>query len=263
MQRHTDRVTLVMAGALGIGAACSERLAAEGAKVVVADINLAEAEATAQRSVEAGGQATAMQYDQGDENSVVDLIKRTVAHYGGLDALHCNAAALDVGRSGNDGAITAMNTAAWEKSFRLNATNHAVASREAIPHMLARGQGSIVYTSSDMGAMALPFLPAYAASKAAMATLARHVCVAHGKQGIRANAISPGQIVTPRSMAFDADKQDKPGVKDMAAVSEGVNCPRLGRPEDVAALVAFLLSDEAGYINGQTISINGGSYCRI
>jgi NAD(P)-dependent dehydrogenase (short-subunit alcohol dehydrogenase family) len=138
----------------------------------------------------------------------------------------------------------------WELTLKVNLTSYMAASKYALPHMIARGSGAIINTASGSGSHGDLARIAYGTSKAAIINLTRYIATQHGRQGIRCNSISPGLILTA------AAEKTVPELLQM--ISEHVLTKRLGRPEDVAALVAFLASEDAGYINGQNITCDGG-----
>jgi NAD(P)-dependent dehydrogenase (short-subunit alcohol dehydrogenase family) len=247
MGRHTGKVAVCAGSATGMGAETAARLAAEGATVVIGDVNLEAAEALAERIRAAGGEAAAQRFDLADEASVNELIQGAARRLGGLDIMHVNGADLAVIRRDRD----ALNTdlAVFDRSIEVNLRGHLLCTRAAIPLMLARGRGSIVYTSSNAAKTAAPIQVGYYVSKAGLNGLMRHVATRWGPEGIRANAICPGFVPTETVVA-------NMGPAMMAEVTK--RAASLGKVEDIAALVAFLLSDEAEWINGQAISIDGG-----
>jgi NAD(P)-dependent dehydrogenase (short-subunit alcohol dehydrogenase family) len=248
MGRHTGKVAVCAGSATGMGAETAFRLASEGATVVIGDVNLEAAEALADRIRSAGGDAAAQKFDIADEASVDELIQGAARRYGGLDLMHVNAADLGVIRKDRDALSTDL--AVFDRSIEVNLRGHLLCTRAAIPLMLARGRGSIVYTSSNAAKTASPIQVGYYVSKTALNGLMRHVATRWGPEGIRANAICPGFVPTDTV------------VRNMGeAMMEQVRkrAPSLGKVEDIAALVTFLLSDEAEWINGQAISIDGGS----
>jgi NAD(P)-dependent dehydrogenase (short-subunit alcohol dehydrogenase family) len=250
-----DRVVVVAGAARGIGAATARRLGEEGAKVVVADFDLGGAQDTA-RSIEAAGDtAIALQYDQGDESSISKLIAATMEHFGSLHGLHANAVEGRKEITSRDVEVSDMDVTVWERSLLVNLIGYATLIREALPHMLAAGGGAIVCTSSDGSSYPMPDRPAYSVSKAGVNALVRHVAVRWGKEGIRANAVSPGTILT---------EVVKRNTSKELLDEWGAQCrsPRFGEPTDVAGMVAFLLSDDSEFVNGQVWGVDGGFHMR-
>jgi NAD(P)-dependent dehydrogenase (short-subunit alcohol dehydrogenase family) len=171
---------------------------------------------------------------------------------GGLDILHNNAA--DTRLSGTrDMPVERVDTAVWDDILRINLRGAMVASRAAIPHLRQRGGGVILNTSSNASLAGALSHSAYSASKAAINSLTQSIATQHGKESIRCNAISPGLIVTPATQ----DSYAASGVGEIMLRHQ--LSPRLGRPEDIAAAVAFLASDEAAFITGQVLCVDGGS----
>lgn len=250
MGRHTGKVAVCAGSATGMGAETAFRLAMEGAAVTVGDINLDAAETLVERIRAAGGDAVAQAFDIADEASVNALIQGAARRHGGLDLMHVNAADLRVVRK--DGDALSTDLAVFDRSVEVNLRGHLLCTRAAIPLMLARGRGAIVYTSSAASKTAAPSLVSYYVTKAALNGLMRHVATRWGKEGVRANAICPGVVLTET-----IQRNMNPAV--IEASLKRVPSPRLGKVEDIAGLVAFLLSDEAEWINGQAVSIDGGS----
>jgi len=248
--RHAGKVAVCVGSATGMGAQSALRLASEGAKVVVGDINMEAATALIERICSAGGEAVAQECDIASEAAVNDLIQGAARRFGGLDLMHVNAADLSLGPK--DGDALSVDLATFDRSIEVNLRGHLLCTRAAIPLMRERGKGAIVYTSSDAAKTAAPFQFGYYVSKAGLNALMRHVAIRWGAKGIRANAICPGVILTEsvlRMMSEDV----------RTAALKSVPSPRLGEPEDIAGLVSFLLSDDAEWINGQAISIDGGA----
>lgn len=255
MKGLKNRAILVAGAASGIGAATAQRLAEEGARVVIGDLFIDRAEQTAQHIRQAGGDAVAIQYDQSDEASIKLLIAQTVAHLGKLEGVHANAAEVNPSILSRDGDLSAMDVQLWERILRVNLIGYALIIRESLPHLLAAGGGGIVCTSSDESNLGETYFAAYGCSKAGINELCRHVASRWGKEGIRCNAIAPGIVLTEGVKAQFSPEQQ---LKLLAAYRS----PRLGEVEDVAAAVAFLLSDESSWVNGQVWSVNGGLYLR-
>jgi NAD(P)-dependent dehydrogenase (short-subunit alcohol dehydrogenase family) len=248
--RVQGRLALVTGAAGGIGVACARALAREGASVALADVDLAAAQREADAIVAVGGHAIAIAVDLGDEASVIAMVDAAVERLGGLDILHNNAA--DTRLSGTrDMPVERVDTQVWDAILRVNLRGTMIASRAAIPHLRRRG-GAIVNTSSGAALAGGLSHSAYSASKAALHSLTQSIATQHGKEGIRCNAIAPGLIVTP------ATRDTYAGSELGAVMLRHHLTPRLGRPEDIAAAVVFLASDEAAFITGQVICVDGG-----
>lgn len=252
MRGLTDKVAVVAGGAGGIGTASSVRLAEEGAAVVVGDLDGDAARAVASRITEAGGRAVDRAFDIADEASVSALIGTALENFGGLDLVHCNAAALDPDIIGRDSDVETVPLEVFDRTIAVNLRGHFLCTRLAIPHLSRRGGGAIVYTASAAAFIGEPVRPSYAIAKSGLTALARHVASRWGKEGIRANAVAPGLIMTPAVAA---------GTMAGHALAS-VPSTRLGEPEDIASAVAFLLSDDAAWINGQVLSVDGGGTMR-
>lgn len=251
MKNLKDKVILVCGGATGIGASTAQRLGEEGARVVIGDLNLAAAQSTAQQVAEAGAQAIALHYDQADETSINDLVLQSAEHWGQLNGVFANAA--DLGVVLEDSDILGNDLRIWERTLQVNLVGTTQILRASLPHLLTAGGGSIVCTSSGAAVVGEAERPAYAASKAGINALCRHVCSRWGKEGIRCNAVAPGLVLTPQLRETAPEELLKYALR-------GTKSPRLGEPEDIAAAVAFLLSDDGAWVNGQTWHVNGGVY---
>ena len=247
MKKLEGKAVLVCGGATGIGAATAHRLCEEGARVVIGDINLEVAEQTAR----AAGEAIAIRYDQADEASIKALVAGAVEHLGKLDAVFANAADLQAVLV--DGDMLSNDSALWDRTLKVNVTGTAMIIRACLPHLLEQGGGSIVCTSSGASTIGEPERPAYAASKAGVNAICRHTASRWGSEGIRANSIAPGLVVTPQLEAgMGEELLDK--------MLRGVNSPRHGVPDDIAGSVVYLISDDGAWVNGQTWHVNGGVY---
>ncbi len=248
MGRLDGKIAIITGAAAGIGQATAQRVAAEGARTVVADLNADGAKEVAAKIAAAGGEATAVQADLGNNDSVRAMVEAAVTAYGGLDILHNNAAATHLAAT-RDLPVGVADPDVWDDTMRINLRGAMVAIQAAVPHMIARGGGSVINTASGAGLTGDLRNPAYGASKAALISLTRYVATEFGRQGIRCNAISPGFIVIG----------DKPGRGAVhATMLRHALTPRLGQPEDIAALVVFLASDESAFITGQNICVDGG-----
>jgi NAD(P)-dependent dehydrogenase (short-subunit alcohol dehydrogenase family) len=253
MRGLQDKVVIVAGAATGLGAATAQRLAEEGARVVVGDLNLAGAQKTAAGIVERGGDAIAVEFDISDDGSVRALIEAAVTAYGGLDAVHVNAADMRSLRGDTD--VVDIDLDIWDRTVAVNLRGHMLVTRHAVPRLLERGGGAIVYTSSIAAHAGEPARPAYAVTKAGIVALARHVASRWGKEGIRANAITPGPILTD-------EMRDGAPERMLAGMLKQTRSTRLGDAADVAGMVAFLVSDDGAWINGQSVNVDGGTTLR-
>jgi NAD(P)-dependent dehydrogenase (short-subunit alcohol dehydrogenase family) len=250
MERLENKVVAVAGGASGIGAESARRLASEGASVVVGDLNAAGAKGVAAEIADAGGTAIPFEFDLADEASVAALMQAAVNTYGSLDLLHANGAALHLTVPDTD--VVDIDIDVWEETLRVNLRGYLFCIRHAIPEMLRRGGGAIVCTSSAAAVMAMPNMPAYMASKAGINALIRHVAARWGKEGIRCNGVSPAGLIRTPSM----ESHTRPEYLEQAEAT--AMSPRaVGDPADIAGAVAYLLSDDASWVNGQIISVGG------
>lgn len=251
MRGLSGKVCIIAGGARGIGAATARRLAEEGARVVIGDLLTDEAQATAEAIRASGGEAIAVHLDGTDMASQARIVARAIETYGGLDIYHSNLAGGTVG----DTDALDIDEAVFEKSVAINARSHLLATKVALPAMLERAGGAMIYTGSGAATGAAPNQPAYAMTKNAIHALARHVASKWGRKGIRANVICPGLIMT-EAVTIHLDDAVIDGMK------KRIPSHRLGQPEDIAATVAFLASDDGAYVNGQVWHVNGGMQMR-
>lgn len=253
MERLKGKVILV-AGAGGIGGGLAHRYAAEGAQVVLADIKLEAAESVVSEICQAGGQAIAIECDGADENSVNSAVAACIENYGGIDGLHANFAYM----ADSDPAqgILELPLEVFDETQRVNARGFYLCTRAALPAILERGGGAIVYTSSAAACSSGEAFVAYAMSKSAGHALMRHVASRFGPLGVRANTIAPAMTVHPALLEVLP-----PEFIEMAKAGASIKS-RVGRPEDIAAMAALLMSDEGSYISGQLINVDGGTIMR-
>jgi len=257
VRRLEGKVAIVAGGATGIGAATAERLASEGAAVVIGDVNVPSAEKVAAKIAEQGGQAIAVEMDLTDESSVRNMVETTVSTFGGVDLLDNNAADTSPEAMIGDTDVVAIDMDLWDRIFSVNIRGFALTSRYAIPAMVERGGGAIVNIASGSGMSGEPDHVAYGCTKASVIQLVRHIATRWGKENIRANAIAPGLIVTEK---VEAMGESFAPFADL--IRSRILTAELGRPADIAATVAFLLSDDARYISGQVIPVDGGHFIR-
>ncbi len=250
-----DRVAIVTGAASGLGRAVADRLAAEGAAVVIADIDGERAEHAAREVQGGGARALAVTADVSIEADVAALVARTVGAFGRLDILHNNAAALGPDLFPRDTTVLDMEVDVWDRTMAVNVRGVMLGCKHAIPAMRQAGGGAIVNTSSLSAFVGEDTHLAYACSKAAIGALTRHVANMHGRDGIRINSVAPGLMLTPVAV-------ERLSAHDLAAF----RCERLieqaTRPDDVANLVAFLVSDQAACITGQIYILDGGTLAK-
>jgi NAD(P)-dependent dehydrogenase (short-subunit alcohol dehydrogenase family) len=255
MRGLKDKTFLIAGGATGIGAATARRLADEGARVAIGDINIAGATATAEQISQSGGRAIAVEFDLADAQSVQDLVDRTIEEFGGIHGLHNVGADLSDHNLGRDTTILDTDMDVWLRTLDVNLLGYVRTIRAVLPHLLAEGGGSIVNTSSGAALGSDPQHVAYGASKAAVNHLTRHVAVNWGKHNIRSNGVMPGLV-----MGETQERQNDLQLQQ-AFLTFG-KTTRLGKPNDLAAITTFLLSEEAEWITGQVWYIGGGSHLR-
>ncbi len=245
------RVAIVTGSGANIGEACARALAAEGAIVVLADINIGGAEAVAADLRAGGHDAFAHALDLADDASIAALFAAVVERYGRIDILHNNAAETRAAHLEKDVMLADMDPEIWDRSFTVNARGTMLMIRQVLPVMIAAGGGVIINTSTGATLMGDILNPAYAASKSAVNSLTRYVATQYGKHNIRCNAVLPGMIVTPHARTIMYDEQ-------FAMMEAHTLLPRLGEPRDIAGAVVFLATDDSGFITGQLLSVDGG-----
>lgn len=251
MRGLSGKVGIVAGGGRGIGAATARRLANEGAHVVIGDLMGDWAKEVADGIRSDGGNAVGMNLDGTSAESQSAIVAFALEQFGGLDFYHSNLA------GGTEGDVDALNcpVEVLEKSFAINTKSHFLATQAALPKIIERGGGAMIYTSSGAATGGAPWQVAYPMTKNAIHALARHVASKFGKQGIRANVICPGLVLTEAVKQHLTDEYVERGLK-------AIPHTRLGQPEDIAAAVTFLASDDGAWVNGQVWHVNGGAQMR-
>jgi NAD(P)-dependent dehydrogenase (short-subunit alcohol dehydrogenase family) len=249
MGRLEGRIAIVTGGGGGIGSATCRVLAREGATVIVADVAAENAESVAAGIVKAGGRAQSWQVDVADFGSVRTMVDHAVERFGAIDILHNNAAAIN--RDREDIGIAEMELESWDAILAVNLSGVMHGCRAALPHMRRQGRGAIINTSSGAARQSQMDRGAYDATKGGVEALTRHIAVSQGKHGIRCNVVAPGLVLTENVMRIIPQE-----IRDECLAH--VPTPYLGATEDIAHAVLFLASDEARYVNGATLDVDGG-----
>jgi NAD(P)-dependent dehydrogenase (short-subunit alcohol dehydrogenase family) len=242
------KTALVTGGGYGIGRAAAFAFAQRGAKVVVADINVKNGEETVHRIKEASGEAIFVKTDVSQEAEVKKLVERAVETYGKLDCAFNNAGIHKVFVSTVDFAESD-----WNEMIDVNLKSVWLCMKYEIPQMLKQGRGAIVNTSSAAGLIAAPSNPAYPASKHGVVGLTKSTAIEFARRGIRVNCVCPGPT---RTGMYDSLVAVAPQLVEM--MNTKVPMGRMGEPEEVAAAAVWLCSDEASYITGHALPVDGG-----
>lgn len=241
------KVALITGGGSGIGRAASIAFARAGAKVVIGDVVAEGGNRTVELIKDTGGEALFMHTDVTVGREVERLVKTAVDSYGGLDCAYNNA-----GIEGAQTGIVDCSEEEWQRVIAVDLTGVWLCLKHEIPAMIKRGGGSIVNTSSVMGLVGAPSIPAYIASKHGVAGLTKAAALEFAKSRVRVNAVCPGAIRTPmieRILAAGATEASLAGPQAI---------PRLGKPEEIAAAVVWLCSDAASFVTGVTMPVDGG-----
>lgn len=244
---------MVTGGGSGIGAAIARAMAAEGAAVIVAARGLERCRTVVDDIVGAGGNAISVGMDHCDPEAVSQGFAAAKTHFGNVDVLVNNAGPVDLVSSGADGPAHEVSEDAWDRIIRGSLYGPFNCCRHAIPQMIAAGRGSIINISSIAAVTGLPVQSAYSAGKGGLSALTRSIAFDYGRHNIRANTIVTGFVVHEGS-SWVVDTPEKE-----AAYQSRHLTTRLGRPEDIAMTAVFLASEEAGYITGSDIPVEGGS----
>jgi len=242
-----NKVTIITGGAQGIGLACGQRFASEGARVVLADINAEKGEAAAQGIRSSGGDSMFVACDVGDKAQVTSLVEKTVERYGRLDVLISNAAVLHIAD------ILTLAEEDYDRVLRINLKGFFLTGQAAARQMVAQGGGgSIINMSSIQAVITLPNILTYSICKGGVKSLTTSMALALADKGVRVNAIGPGSIATDMVKQLMVDEAARKKLLSRTPLG------RLGEPSEVAAVAVFLASDESSYVTGETIYVDGG-----
>jgi NAD(P)-dependent dehydrogenase (short-subunit alcohol dehydrogenase family) len=249
--RLEGKVAIITGGGSGIGRAAAELFAQEGAKVVVAEYKIDTGQETVQAIKDAGGEALFVEVDVADSAQVQRLVQTTLDAYGTIDILFNNAGVLLFG--------TALDTQEedWRWLMDINLTGTFLCSKAVLPYMIEGGGGSIINMTSSTGAHdAAADAVAYIASKGGVALLTRAMAIDHAADSVRVNAIAPGPTDTPML-------RDNLSPEDLEAFAATFPVKRLGQPEELANAVLFLASDEASFVTGAILAVDGGQTAQV
>jgi NAD(P)-dependent dehydrogenase (short-subunit alcohol dehydrogenase family) len=250
MGRLNGKRAIVTGAGSGIGRASAALFAAEGAAVLAVDRSEAAVAETVAAITGAGGRAIALAADVGNEGDVLVYIARAIEEFGGLDVIYANA-----GISGGLVPLFEQSVEQWQEVLRINLIGPFLAIKHAGPHLVRQGHGSIICTASVAGLRANAGGNPYSASKAGVISLVQTAANALGGTGVRVNAICPGLIETGMTQPI-FERARARGTEDKIGQLNPLN--RHGEPHEIAAMALFLASDDASYVNGQAIAVDGG-----
>jgi NAD(P)-dependent dehydrogenase (short-subunit alcohol dehydrogenase family) len=247
MNRLDGKVAVVTGGNAGIGEAIAQTFVREGAAVVITGRRQDELDRVVHEITHRKGKVIAVAGSVTDDRHVRAVVNEAIQRFGSLDILINNAGVGEFGRR-----LHELDDETWARVLDINLTGVFRMTRAAVPEMLKRGRGSIVNISSIASLVGIPYLPAYAASKGALDALTRAIAVDYAKDGLRCNVVNPGLIATPMAAPLMANPEQLDPILDRYPIR------RPGKPEEVAAMVLYLASDEAMWVTGGTFTIDGG-----
>jgi NAD(P)-dependent dehydrogenase (short-subunit alcohol dehydrogenase family) len=255
MRGLDGKVAIVTGGASGLGRAIARRMASEGARVAVADIDDDGAARVVAEITDQGGSARAVSVDVSDEAAVRRMVGSTVDTFGRLDALFNNAAALGNETVGHDGDLSQLDVDTWDRTLAINLRGVMLGCKYAAPHLVAAGGGAIVNTASTGAYQGTGARSAYGASKAGVIGFTRYVAAMYGADRVRCNAVVPAYMANPDTVERESADQRR-----MARYERILPDP--ATPDDVAAMAVFLVSDDARAATGQTYVVDAGRLAR-
>lgn len=248
MNALNGKVALITGASSGIGHAAARLFAREGARVVVAARRQKELDELVRAIVQADGQAVALAGDVSDEGFAQALVDLATREFGGLDIAFNNAGTL-----GDSAPLPEISRSTWDHVIATNLTSAYLAARHQVPAMVARGGGSIIFTSSFVGhTVGFPGMGAYAASKAGLVALAQVLAAEFGAEGVRANALLPGGTDTPMAAGLIATPESRRFLESLFALK------RIASPDEIAKAALFLASDASSFVTGTALLADGG-----
>jgi len=253
--RLAGKVAIVTGAGRGIGHATAVRFAEAGAAVACVDVDAGTAASTAAAIEKIGGQVLAVTADVSTVEGNRRMVQETLNRFGGLDVLHANAAVQFLGR------LEETSEEEWDRLHATNLRGVFLGIKQALPCLRARGGGTILITVSVLGIVGDADLPAYGAQKGGLRALCRAIAAAHGPENIRCNTICPADVATEMNDDFFAHQPDPEAAR--AAVAGRYPLRRLASPTDVANVALFLASDEASYLTGIDVVVDGGLLANI
>ena len=252
MHRLENKIAVITGAGSGIGRVAAQIFAAEGALVLVIELNVQNAQETVRLVEESGGRAKAYPADISREEEVRTVFEQIGAEYGGIDILYNNAS---VFWGKKDAPLDVLDMSVFERIVRINLFGLVYCSKYAIPLMKKRGGGSIINTGSSAGVIGIPKCDSYTAAKGGTVSLTRSMAVEFGPYNIRTNCICPAAIATP--MVVESNLSD-PDFDEQAFLDHGTPLRRWGKPEEIARTALFLASEDAAYLNGAILVADGG-----
>ena len=249
-----DKVAIVMGGSTGIGAKTAQLLARRGAKVCVAGLGQSDLEKTVGEIEAAGGVALPVLMDVSEEDAIASCVKQAVSAFGKVNAVHGNVAVTNGADLARDVMLADTDFATWDKTMTVNVRGLALLAKHCLPHMIKAGGGAFVFSGSGRASQGHLEYTAYGVSKSAVEGLSRYLATQYGKRGIRSNVVEIGLVMT--------DAVRKNLTPELCQLFLEHHLTReLGQPQDIANVVAFLLSDEARFVTGATLAVDGGLGC--